>query len=146
MGAWGTGPFDNDGAADMIAKISKEIDKALRFKSNRSASYHYQEARAAAAILLFSHGTDILGGPSLEPALAALERMRGDEEWIGVWRSELEICQQLDKEIRTLKRKIKTCCAPKKAEAEKRRAGRPDRPLPKRKRIRARPHVRRRKK
>jgi hypothetical protein len=146
MGAWGTGPFDNDGAADMIAKISKEIDKALKPKNNRSASYHYQEARAAAAILLFSHGTDILGGPSLEPALQALERMRGDEEWIGVWRSELEICQQLDKEIRALRRKIKTCCAPKKAEAEKRRAGRPDRPLPKRKRIRARPHVRRRKK
>jgi hypothetical protein len=112
MGAWGTGPFDNDGAADMIAKISKEIDKALRFKSNRSASYHYQEARAAAAILLFSHGTDILGGPSLEPALAALERMRADAEWIQSWKSEQKICAQLNLEIRALKRKIKTCCAP----------------------------------
>ena len=124
MGAWGTGPFDNDGAADMMAGISREITEALKPKSNHSASYHYSEARAAAALLLFSHGTDILGGPSLEPALAALERMRGDEEWIGVWRSELEICQQLDKEIRALRRKIKTCCAPKKAEAERQRAKR----------------------
>ena len=77
MGAWGTGPFDNDGAADMMAGLTEPIRLAAERKTNRSASYHYQEARAA-------------------------------------------------------------CCAPKKAEAEKRRAGRPERPLPKRRRVRVR--------
>jgi hypothetical protein len=121
MGAWGIGPFDNDGAADMIAKLSKHIDKAVRTKSDRAASYYYQEARAAAAIVLFSHGTDILGGPSLEPALKVLERMRADEGWIGVWRDPRDICKQLDKEIRKLRRKIKTCCE-KEKEATKRKS------------------------
>jgi Domain of unknown function (DUF4259) len=143
MGAWGTGPFDNDGAADMVAGLTEPIRLAAERKTNRSASYHYQEARAAAAILLFSHGTDILGGPSLEPALKALERIRADDEWCDNWRDPQQIRKALDKEIRALRRKIKTCCAPKKAEAERRRAGRPERPLPKRKRIRALPRVRR---
>jgi len=116
MGAWGVGPFSNDSASDMVAVLSRHIETAIKRKANRAASYHYANARAAIQVLLLSHGTDILGGPPLHPALDALERIKADEEWINDWRDPREIIKQLDKEIRQVKRAMAKCkgCSPRK--------------------------------
>ena len=118
MGTWGPGPFDNDDAADMIAKLMIPIERVTKGKVN--TSYHYSQARAAAKIVWIAHGTDILGGPSLDPILKLLEQMRNDVEWISGWRKPAEIRKALDREIRAVKRTIKTCCEPKAAAKAKR--------------------------
>jgi hypothetical protein len=145
MGIWGTGPFDNDTAGDMVAKMMVPIDRVLklpisapfrevtlslkkrgsqsrkivrrrrsRVYSKPVASDHYVAARAAASILLHSHGTDVLGGPSLHRVLEALEKMRADKDWLETWRSsvriDVDIRKALDRQIRAVRRKIRTCC------------------------------------
>lgn len=96
MGSWGMGPFDNDDAADMVAGLSRHIGKA---NGKRRPDNHYLAARAATRVLLMTAGTDILGGPSLDEALACLRRMRDDEAWIGGWKSPRALCRILDREI-----------------------------------------------
>lgn len=49
--------------------------------------------------VIAAHGTDILGGPSAEPALRALVRMRKDTEWLSGWKSPTKIAHRLDNEI-----------------------------------------------
>jgi hypothetical protein len=139
MGIWGTGPFDNDDAGDMVGKMLDPIQRVLdlplsRDRSKRSrgrrfrpiASDYYFEARAAAAIIMLAHGTDVLGGPPLEMVLDALKKMRSDEEWLrgwreGRWYGEIKnrsrkpvrttnLAKALDRQIRAVQRKIRTCC------------------------------------
>lgn len=98
MGSWGTGPFDNDTAGDMAASFTKYIDAVINAKPAR-ASDHYAAARAAVQFILAAHGTDILGGPSLRPALQALRRIRADDEWLEEWSTPQGIRLSLDKEI-----------------------------------------------
>jgi hypothetical protein len=109
MGTWGTGPFDNDAAADLIAGLMKPVRSAVERKSDASASLFYNEARAAIALILTAHGTDVLGGPPLTECLAALVRIQADEVWKGYFRDTLTIDAALKREIRALKRKIATC-------------------------------------
>ena len=109
MGTWGVGPFDNDCAGDLIAKFVKPVDIVATRKSNESASYHYNEARAAAQILLLAHGTDILGGPGLSPVVRALARMRADTEWIGGFRDPKKIAKALDVELDAAFNRIRGC-------------------------------------
>ena len=96
MGAWGTGPFDNDDAADMVAKIANPVRRVANGNGNDG---DYYLARAAAQFLLVSHGTDILGGPGLAPVLRALARMRTDREWLMHWNSPRKIAGAIDKEL-----------------------------------------------
>lgn len=59
MGAWGYGPWENDGALDwlgapqdfLIAYIKKTLSKFMQTKTDRSRSYQYEEVVAAAALL-----------------------------------------------------------------------------------------------
>jgi hypothetical protein len=113
MGTWGPGPFDNDSAAGLVARLMKPIRTVLKRKTNRSASYHYDEARAAAIFITIAHGTDILGGPDMREVLKLLERIRADERWLSCWRDPQKPARALDSEIRKVKRIIKTCCEPK---------------------------------
>ena len=107
MGTWGVGAFDNDSAADMVIKLMKPIRIVATRKSSRSASYHYNEARAAAQVVLLAHGSDILGGPDLDLVLRALVRISKDEEWIDNWRDPREIIARLGVEIRATRRAMK---------------------------------------
>jgi hypothetical protein len=99
MGTWGTGPFDNDDAGDMVAGFMKPIRKVVSRKSDASARYGYNEARCAVQFVMAAHGTDILGGPSAEPALRALLRMRKDTVWLSGWKSSRKIAVRLNDEI-----------------------------------------------
>lgn len=118
MGVWGTGPFDNDTASDMVADLMDPIRKVLELplsvpRKNRHrgknlrhiASDYYDEARVSAAFLLFAHGADILGGPSLQTVLDALQKIRSDEEWLGSWKKTDDIRKALDSQIRAIKAK-----------------------------------------
>jgi Domain of unknown function (DUF4259) len=131
MGTWGTGPFDNDTAGDIVAKMMVPIHKVLdlpisvpvknrsRGKSFRSiSSDYYEEARFAAAIILFSHDTDILGGPRLQLVLDALKKMRSDDQLAEAFRF------AIDKQIRAVQRKIRICGNRKKRVKSARRPGR----------------------
>ena len=117
MGVWGTGPFDSDDAADMVAKLVKYINKVNQGSSRPSRGKrrgllvrdHYSSARAAAQVLLVSHGTDILGGPRLEPVVRALARMRMDREWLAGWDSPREIASALDEELRVVHARLAAC-------------------------------------
>jgi len=106
MGVWGTGPFDSDDAADMVAKLVKYINKVNQGSSRPSRGKrrgllvrdHYSSARA-----------DILGGPRLEPVVRALARMRMDREWLAGWDSPREIASALDEELRVVHARLAAC-------------------------------------
>jgi len=90
MGCWGYEPFDNDGAADMVAGLWEPVRK-LKASGNRASAY-YDEARAAIELATVAAGTDILGGPSsLQLGIDALDRMLADEKWIGSAREPEEL-------------------------------------------------------
>jgi hypothetical protein len=80
MGYWGYGPFDSDGAADLVAGLMRPVERVL--KGGRDAEAYYGEARAAIELMLCAFGTDILGGPNLGLAKEALDRMLADKAWI----------------------------------------------------------------
>jgi len=95
MGSWGTGPFDNDTAADFIAtKLLRPVQKALRSKN-----VDYSEARACAQFLLLSHGTDVLGGPNLLDVVKLFVMMRSDKEWVSNWNSPRRVAAALDMDL-----------------------------------------------
>jgi len=107
VGSWGTGPFDSDDAGDLIAKFRKPVERVASARGD--ASYHYQEARSVIPFLVLSHATDILGGPSLEPSLLALCRMRRDVEWLSGWKSPTRIARALEKEITEVWDRMQRC-------------------------------------
>lgn len=113
MGTWGVGPFDNDTAGDMVAKLSRMIDRVVNApptaRGNGQARALYEEARVAARFVAVAHGTDILGGPSLAPVVQMLCRMRSDDDWLANYRNPREIVGALDDEIRDVLLKIATC-------------------------------------
>ena len=131
MGVWGAGPFDNDTAGNMVGKMMEPIHRVLDLpldlplsvpRKNRHrgkglrhiASDYYDEARVSAAFILLAHGTDVLGGPHLQPVLDALKKMRSDDDWLNSWdRNPLygrELRCAIDKQIRAVQRKIRICC------------------------------------
>jgi hypothetical protein len=108
MGAWGHGPFENDGAADLVAGLMKACRiVADETTTARMARTYYPEARVGVQVRLLAHGTDILGGPPLQVALDALQRIRSDQEWIAGWREPKALKAALDAEIRAVQRAIK---------------------------------------
>ena len=108
MGAWGEGPFDNDDAGDMVSRLMDPVRVVANPKNHLRAYRQYAEARAAARFILLAHGTDLLGGPSLETVLFALVRMRCDVEWLGSWRSPRTVAKKLDGEIEDVLEKMRT--------------------------------------
>jgi len=90
MGCWGYEPFDNDGAADMIAGLLDPVRKLLKASGDRASTY-YHEARAAIELATVAAGTDILGGPNLQLGIDALDRMLADAKWIGSAREPEEL-------------------------------------------------------
>lgn len=110
MGAWGTGPFDNDDAADFVDEIvqlslddaHQQVDQACRLPSGRVDYRRGARAVAAAAIvaacldsagdlpleardLVERLGGD-LNGDALRAAHGAITRVgQGDSEWNELW-------------------------------------------------------------
>jgi len=107
MGAWGEGPFDNDTACDVVAKLMEPCRALDWTTSDQEARWYYAAARVGIQVSLLAHGTDILGGMPLRYGLDALQRMRADAEWIAGWRHPKKIKTALDKEIEAVKRAIK---------------------------------------
>ena len=107
MGAWGEGPFDNDTAGDVVAKMMEPCRAIDAATSDQEARRYYAAARVGIQVRLLAHGTDILGGAPLRPALDALQRMRADAEWLAGWRPPKKIKTALDKEIEAVKRAMK---------------------------------------
>lgn len=105
MGVWGTGPFDNDDSADMIAGLARKVHRVLE----RNDSDDYGEARAAAAFVLLAHGTDVLGGPGLGVVLKALVKMRENNEWLARYRQPQQIAAALNKEIGAVIARMRAC-------------------------------------
>ena len=104
MGTWGEGPFDNDDAGDIVAKMMKSIQAVAKGNDR-----YYHEARAYAQFVLAAHGTDILGGPGLTPVIRALARMRMDREWIGAFRSPKKIADALNLELSAVFDRMHAC-------------------------------------
>jgi hypothetical protein len=106
MGSWGTGPFDNDSACDMVIGFTTPIKKVLH---GRAGSYGYDEARAAVQFIALTHGKDILGGASMLDALELLRRMRADKEWIAGSKIPRRLVAALNREIKQVQGIIKRC-------------------------------------
>ena len=133
MGTWGMGPFDNDSAADLVAKLMVPVRLAAK-SPRRDVRYRYEEARAAIQIIVLAHGkhgTDILGGPSLVVCLDALTRMIADKSWLEDWNHPLEIETTMRKERDRLHRLMVGCKGCRKALAEPRAKVAPPKPYPK---------------
>ena len=109
MGVWGTGPFDNDTAGDMVARLSHDVKRVVEAKTDSAARHRYNSARAAAQIILLAHGTDILGGPCIELAVKALARMRGDTDWLASFRAPKKIAKALTEEMAAFLDRTRTC-------------------------------------
>ncbi len=109
MGAWGYGPFANDDAGNLIARFSRDVERVVNAKTDSAARHRYGYARAAAQIMLLSHHTDILGGPSIELAVRAIARMRGDAEWLGSFREPKRMAAALTGELATLLGRMRAC-------------------------------------
>lgn len=114
MGTWGYGPFDSDDAGDMLAKLSRSIERVVNRAADTYASEYYNEARAVAQILLLAHGTDILGGSSLHRPLMALARMRTDAEWLAGYRHPRKLATAIDNEMAAILARMQACkgCRP----------------------------------
>jgi len=109
MGAWGSGPFDNDAAADFVAALvglpaagrAQRLRAALMLPDGYLQVDDADAAVAAAALVAASNGMP-LPGPAVEEliqsatiapdgqvcalARAALERVNGENsEWRGLW-------------------------------------------------------------
>lgn len=109
MGICGTGPFDSDDAGDMVAAMMKAVKLVAERKSDASARYHYNEARACAQFILVAHGTDILGGPGLSPVIRALARMRMDREYVASFRTPRKIADALNLELSAVLDRMHVC-------------------------------------
>lgn len=109
MGVWGYGPFDNDRAGDMVAKLSQDVKRVVEAKTDAAARYRYDSARAAAQFMLLAHGTDILGGPSIELAVEALARMRSDTAWLASMREPKRLAKRLDEELNAVLAHMRAC-------------------------------------
>jgi hypothetical protein len=107
MGTWGYGPFDNDDAGDMVAKLARPVKLVASGKGNTGGDYYL--ARATVQFLLASHATDILGGPALEPALRALARMRMDRELLACWGQPKSVAVALNGEIADVFDRMRAC-------------------------------------
>lgn len=131
MGIWGYGPYENDGASDMICRLFDPIRKALgheipaavrhhsgkgkrlkrgakpKFQKLSSPPYYYAEARAAANLVARAAGYDILGGPPIDWALEVLELIRADEGWLNDFRDPRLVKLALNSEISAVKGRIK---------------------------------------
>lgn len=121
MGTWGYGPFSNDDAGNLIAKLTREVDRVANARSDSTARHRYHSARVIAQLMVISHKTDILGGSSLEPAVRALARMRSDTDWLATFREPKKIVKALTEELATVlgrMRACKTCRKRKKVFAE----------------------------
>lgn len=109
MGTWGYGPFDSDGASDLVAVLLRPVDLVLSRKSPETARYHYAEARAAAALIAFAHGRDVLGGPRPERLLEALAKIRSDVEWIAEFSQPRRVAESIEAEMASILRTMKRC-------------------------------------
>ncbi len=103
MGTWGTGPFDNDDAGDMVAAFVEPIRKVVHMKK-APCVYQYNAARCAVQFMMAAHGTDILGGPSAELALRALVRMRKDAGYLSSRKHALALNKEIGDVLDTMMR------------------------------------------
>ena len=90
------------------ALLSKPINKVNRAKNNRTAEYHYDEARAAAVSLLaLSREYSGITEGALEDAVAALDLMLHDEQWLVGWRDKgKKVKKSLQADIQAIGQKI----------------------------------------
>jgi len=106
MGAWGTGPYENDDAGDWKDTLTRNTKPAVFAKLFQQASRptgafsHYLEARAAARMLVEHR----IGGELNALAIKALERMANDESWLEEWNEPEEVRQKILVEITDLLR------------------------------------------
>ncbi len=110
MGAWGSGPFDNDDAADFVGDLMgmASAGRAQRLRAALTLPDGYLQiddasmAVAAAALIAASNGMPVVGSVAVEELIrsgtvpvddlvraqagAALSRVNGDEsEWRDLW-------------------------------------------------------------
>lgn len=110
MGAWGSGPFDNDDAADFVADLigmaaagrAQQLRAALTLPDGYLQVDDASMAVAAAALIAASNGMQVTGPAAAEELIqpgtvpvdeqiralagAVLSRVSGDEsEWRDLW-------------------------------------------------------------
>lgn len=88
MGAWGTGPYDNDTAADWFFKITEKAAPDLIAEGLESESY--EEVRAAAWLLQqigynYVYPLGLLDEHK-QLAIKKLSTIVQDKDWIGSWK------------------------------------------------------------
>lgn len=120
MGTWGKKPFESDEALDLVDTINdllmKSINKVNK-ASQRSGRYHYDKARAAAAMLvLMSREGNLVYYDSLSHAGDALGKMLKDKDWLSGWKSPQAARKQISKDLaevdKELDRNFKTWKTP----------------------------------
>lgn len=122
MGAWGTGPFDNDVAADWVLEVEDADDPREAVIEAFTATLapgglddgSADMAYAAAAWLVTQHGGSDDGAPSvpaprLDPMLSDLatrslqHMITDDSEWLELWGdSEAEVVEQVTNVLQQL--------------------------------------------
>ena len=98
MVAWGTGPLDNDDAADRVTQIRDAVIA--------NARRHGEDATRFAAWLVSTlHNAGAVAAPEdYAELIIALRRLRRDEDFINAWKDPREISNGIDRQIRSLER------------------------------------------
>lgn len=113
MGAWGTGPFENDIAGDFMDGCEEGLTKKVHQAASALAAPYSlrEEGRAALAALraLYRAGL-IVGVGVFTDGEELLQDMLDDDQWLGAWQSPAAIKARLRNELhetRTLVRSIR---------------------------------------
>lgn len=112
MGAWGTRPYDNDTAADWFGKVLKPVSDDIEELLNRPVDESsYDEYRAAAWLLIKIGRNYVYDVNRRDQHLSGLhdrlQTMRSDTGWMGTWRDQNEIKEEMDDLVQQIQRVCK---------------------------------------
>jgi len=106
MGAWGSGPHDNDTAMDFFFLLEKK--PITKIVSQGLGSDDYDQVRAAAWLLqrLDRAYPVELCGPHYELAMTRLEQILADREWMSTWKDRTAIVASLRIQLTWFKKQM----------------------------------------
>ncbi len=101
MGTWGTGPFDNDDAAEFIGSLKADLGSKLQDSRFSDDEGERAEGRAALGALTALHRAGYVVSPNaFDDGQRLLETMLDDKMWISQWRSPAAIRSRLRNDLK----------------------------------------------
>lgn len=105
MGAWATGPFDNDIACDWMVELENRWLQQLEGHQTSRDFYLYDEIRAMAEVIVSVGKQYRFSEATTQSITLFLNRMLKDREWLETWVDEDSIKKSIRRQIKQIKGK-----------------------------------------